>query len=68
MAVQKEQVAVPALSEYLRRRGARFHPDRSTERAHIYECAAMKKWLKVYRIAPAVVVVEYHATCPCSSM
>jgi GTP cyclohydrolase FolE2 len=68
VAVHKEQVPVPALQEYLRRRGAVFHPDRSTERAHIYEAAAMKKWLKIYRIAPTVVVVEYHNTCPCSSM
>ncbi len=68
MAVQKEQVAVAALPEYIRRRGGKFHPDRSTERAHIYECAAMKRWLKIYRVSPQTVVVEYHATCPCSSM
>ena len=68
MAVHKEQVPVPALQEYLRRRGAVFHPDRSTERAHIYEVPAMRKWIKAYRVAPAVVMIEYHSTCPCSSM
>jgi len=68
VAVQKEQVAVAALPEYLRRRGAVFHRDRSTDQAHIYELPAMKRWAKVYRVAPTTVVVEYHATCPCSSM
>ncbi len=68
MAVQKEQVAVAALPEYLRRRGAVFARDRSTEQVHLYFSGPLKRWLKIYRIAPTTTVVEYHATCPCSSM
>lgn len=68
MAVQKEQVHVSALPAYVHARGAQFRPDRSTEKVHIYEAPAMRKWLKIYRISPTVVVVEYHNTCPCSSM
>lgn len=63
-----ERLPASALQARLRSVGAQYFPDRSSAAAHIYYSAPMRKWIKVYRDKrdPNAVVVEYHATCPCS--
>jgi len=68
--VTSERLAASSLQARLRGIGAQFYPDRSSNAAHIYYSAPRRQWLKVYkdRSNPSAVVVEYHATCPCSKV
>lgn len=57
-----------ALHARLRALSAQYQADRSSAKAHIYYAAPSRRWIKVYRGAPGTVVLEYHATCPCSKV
>jgi hypothetical protein len=63
-----ERLHEAALHARLRALSAQYMPDRSTGGAHIYWAPPSRKWIKVYRSAPGVVTLEYHATCPCSKV
>lgn len=65
-----ERIPAAALHARLRSIGAQYMADRSSAQAHIYYSASQRRWLKVYRDRrdPNAVVVEYHATCPCSKV
>lgn len=65
-----ETIPAASLHARLRSIGAQYYADRSSAQAHIYYSAPTKRWVKVYRYRrdPNFVVVEYHATCPCSKV
>lgn len=61
-----ETIHANALHARLRSLSAQYMPDRSSAVAHIYYSAPSRRWIKVVRKGP-MVVLSYHATCPCSA-
>lgn len=60
-----EQVPVEHLHARLAQLGAKYYPNRSNARRHIYWMPSTRLWLKVVRVGQTA-TISYHATCPCS--
>lgn len=61
----QETVPITQLHSRLRSLSAAFQQDRSSQVAHIYYSAPLRRWIKVVRVGN-VAKLTYHATCPCS--
>lgn len=66
MAAPSEKVPVTHLHAYLKQRSAQYMADRSSAKSHIYWSGPMQRWLKVTKVNPTTVKVEYHTVCPCA--
>lgn len=61
-----EKIHASQLPARLKKLGAKFMPDRSSTKAHIFWAPASQRWIKVVRSGASEVTLTAHATCPCS--
>lgn len=55
----------PELQPYLKRYSAKFHPDVSNNKRHIYYSHPSQKWIKVKAVGGKY-LLTFHTACPCS--